>query len=213
MLAVETSCGRASAAVFEGDTCLSERFTEEGKKHAETVLPLIEQILTDTDTPLSAIDRYAVCIGPGSFTGVRIGVSTVNAMAYAAGKPVVPVDALRALYEGVLRARGDAGEGAGVGRVAALIDAGGGRAYGAVYERGAIVLLPSAVDIAPFLAEYGENAVVTGDAGGGEGEKRYPSASLVGYAALQLAETARATPLYVRLPQAERNRKGSGEQG
>ena len=196
LLAVETSCYRASAAVFDGDACLAELVAEEGKKHAGTILPLIERTLAAAGTALSEIGLFAVCVGPGSFTGVRIGVSAVNAMAYAAGRPVAPVDALYALYEGAKPVSG---------RVCAVIDAGGGRAYAAVYADGETLLPPSAVELDAFLREHGEGVPVVGDAGCAE--KQYPSARLVGMAALPLPGTERAVPLYVRPSQAERARK------
>ena len=92
ILACDTSCYVASAALVRDGVCLCELFAPTDRKHAETALPLMERLLAETETALASLDLLAVDIGPGSFTGVRIGVSTVNAMAYALDKPVVPVD-------------------------------------------------------------------------------------------------------------------------
>ena len=194
ILAADTSCHVASAALIRDDVCLQELFAPTDKKHAETALPLIEKLLSDTETPLADIDLFAVNVGPGSFTGVRIGVSILNAMAFATGKAIVPVDALRTLYEPFA----DTQE-----RVCAIIDAGNGNAYAAQYAAGGTIAAPDAVVTADYMASLPGGTRVTGDVGG---DKAYPTARLVGLAAARRPESASgdAKPMYLRPSQAER---------
>lgn len=69
--------------------------------HSVNLMPMIEEALSRSGLDISAVDLYAVVTGPGSFTGVRIGVSAVKGMAHGAGKPCVGVDALEALASGL----------------------------------------------------------------------------------------------------------------
>jgi len=198
LLALDTTARVATAALFRDGALLLELEADAERKHAETAAPLLDRLLAETDTPIEAIDAFAVDIGPGSFTGVRIGVSLVNAMAYALGKQVIPVDALLALYT----ASGEIAL-----PVCAMLDARNGNAYAALYQGGQTLIVPSAVEIESFLAGLPEGTRVVGDAR--PGEPSYPRASAVGRAALTMPESAvpSAEPLYLRLPQAERLRR------
>lgn len=196
LLAMDTSSALATAALFQDGACLLELEADETKKHAETIAPLVDELLTKTGVSMERIDRFAVDIGPGSFTGVRIGVSLVNAMAFALKKPVVPVDALFALYTAC---------GEKERPVAALIDARNGNAYAALYRAGRPLTAPAAAVTETFLAQLPEGALRIGDTA----EPRlYPRARAVGQAALGLldAESASVEPLYLRGAQAERLR-------
>ncbi len=194
LLALDTTSAVATAAVFADGVCLLEREADSSKKHAETVLPLIDSLLEEAKVSIREIDCFAVDIGPGSFTGVRIGVSLVNAMAFALKKPVIPVDSLLALYEA---------EGERELPVACILDARNGNGYAALYRAGDTLIAPSAVEIEPFLASLPQGAVVVGDA---LEQKTFPRAKSVGFAALSLVQTARDSvePLYLRSSQAER---------
>jgi len=97
LLALDTTAAVATAALFRDGVLVAEREADAGKKHAETALPLIEALLEENGVSIDQIDQFAVDIGPGSFTGVRIGVSLINALAFASGKGVVPVDSLETL--------------------------------------------------------------------------------------------------------------------
>ena len=196
LLAVDTSAALATAALFRNGACSLELEADETKKHAETIAPLVDELLTKTGVAMEQIDCFAVDIGPGSFTGVRIGVSLVNAMAFALKKPVVPVDALYALFTAC---------GERERPVAALIDARNGNAYAALYQAERTRVAPSAVETAAFLAQLPEGARLIGDTAE---PKAYPRAKAVGLAALGHMETAKASvePLYLRSAQAERLR-------
>lgn len=96
-LAVDTATKTVSVALLEGTTTLGESFLNIGKNHGETLLPEIMALLTRVSITINEIDLFAVTLGPGSFTGLRIGASTVKGLAFTAGKPVEGVCTLDAL--------------------------------------------------------------------------------------------------------------------
>jgi tRNA threonylcarbamoyladenosine biosynthesis protein TsaB len=177
---------------------IAEREADAQKKHAETILPLIDRLLEENGIAISQIDLYAVDVGPGSFTGVRIGASLVNALAKATGKRVVAVDALLALAEST----GERSK-----PVCAMIDARNGNAYAALYQAERTLMAPCAVETMNFLPGVPADAVMVGDAL--PGEKMYPRARFVGQAALKRLgeEKSEAEPIYLRPSQAERLHK------
>ncbi|MEA4913830.1 MAG: tRNA (adenosine(37)-N6)-threonylcarbamoyltransferase complex dimerization subunit type 1 TsaB [Christensenella sp.] len=203
MLAVEATAAIASAALLRDGVLIDEREADAGKKHAETLLPLIDDLLEENDVVMEQIDLFAVDIGPGSFTGVRIGVSLVNALAFATGKKVIPVDSLESLTL-------SAGE---TGRpIAAMIDARNGNAYAALYQAGKTIIEPCAVETEPFIATLSQDVVLVGDV---QAEKKtYPRAKHVGFAALRHPEraTEEADPVYLRPSQAERTKQKSNRE-
>lgn len=91
----------ASAAVIDDDDCVLEVVGEGRLTHLEKIIPIIDRALADCDKSLDDIDAVAVSRGPGSFTGIRIGVSTARALAQARGLPVVEVPSLYAAALGV----------------------------------------------------------------------------------------------------------------
>ena len=84
ILAIETTAAVASAAIWRDGAVAASLHADAGLRHAETVLPLIQRLLQEQETALEEVDAFAVDIGPGSFTGVRIGVCIANGLAYAA---------------------------------------------------------------------------------------------------------------------------------
>ena len=98
LLAIETTAPVATVALWR-DGEVTRYSADDTKKHAETVLPLVERLLAETGETLSAMDYFAVDIGPGSFTGVRIGVCIANAFGYAMQKPVIGCNALETLRD------------------------------------------------------------------------------------------------------------------
>lgn len=97
VLALDSSTVTASAAVLDGDTVLSECSCGVRATHAEQLLPLVRDALARAGLPLDAIARIAAGIGPGSFTGVRIGLATAKGLSVATGIPLVGVCGLDAL--------------------------------------------------------------------------------------------------------------------
>ena len=97
ILGIDSSGMVASAAIVTDGLTTAEYSVNFKKTHSETLLPMVDEILTMTDTPLEEIDAIALAAGPGSFTGLRIGAATVKGLALATEKPVVPVPTLHAL--------------------------------------------------------------------------------------------------------------------
>ena len=114
ILAFDTSTFTASAAVLDGRDVLAESSAVLRATHSERLLPLVDEVLARSGVPLDAIERIAVGVGPGSFTGVRLGLATAKGLALATGIPLVGVTSLAALaasawcHEGPLLATIDA---------------------------------------------------------------------------------------------------------
>ena len=97
ILAVDSSSITASVAVLDGDKIISEFFMNAGLTHSQTLAPMIDAVLKNSNIEPKEIDLYVVTNGPGSFTGLRIGAATIKAMAFANNKPCVGVSSLEAL--------------------------------------------------------------------------------------------------------------------
>ena len=126
VLAFDTAMAALSVAVARVDggrtEILAEHFERRATGHAEVLVPLIGEVMARSGTEFEALDRIAVTTGPGTFTGVRIGVATARGLALASGVPVVGVTTLEAV---AARHAGDAGDRA----VAAVFDARRGEVY------------------------------------------------------------------------------------
>ena len=99
ILSVECSAGPASAALTEDGKILASSFVNIKTTHSQTLMPMISQILTATNTDINSIDGIAVAAGPGSFTGIRIGISAVKGLAAVNKIPCAAVSTLRAMAE------------------------------------------------------------------------------------------------------------------
>ena len=97
ILAIESSAGPASVCVTDGGKILYEVYSNVGLTHSRTIMPMVEQALKFTSMTLGDVDVIAVANGPGSFTGVRIGVSAVKGMALGADKECIGVSTLEAM--------------------------------------------------------------------------------------------------------------------
>lgn len=102
ILAVDSSGVTASVSICEDEKTISEFFVNAGLTHSETLAPMVESSLKSSKIKPDEIDLYAVTCGPGSFTGLRIGIGLVKAMAFANNKPCVGVSSLAALAENCL---------------------------------------------------------------------------------------------------------------
>ena len=97
ILALETSAKSVSAAVTQDGALLAQSFLCTGLTHSRTLLPMVDAMLQNAGLPLDSMDALAVSAGPGSFTGLRIGVSALKGLAWAADKPCVGVSTLHAM--------------------------------------------------------------------------------------------------------------------
>ncbi len=97
LLGIDTSSQAASAAVVENGEIICEYTLNQKKTHSAHLVPMIESMLNSCGFSLSDMDGFACGVGPGSFTGVRIGVATIKGFAQALSKPVVCVDSLKTI--------------------------------------------------------------------------------------------------------------------
>ena len=91
ILALDSSGLVASVALAEDDNLIAEYTVQYKKTHSQTLLPMLEEIVRMVEMDLSTVDAIAVAAGPGSFTGLRIGSATAKGLAFALGKPIIPV--------------------------------------------------------------------------------------------------------------------------
>ena len=101
LLAVDTSTTSCSVALFKGHRLLAEELYTAGKTHSRHLLSIIHRILSRCACQPTDLEGIAVTLGPGTFTGLRIGISTVKGLAAAAGASVVGVSSLAALVAAV----------------------------------------------------------------------------------------------------------------
>ena len=230
ILAMESSAKAASAALVRDGALVAQAFSCSGLTHSRTLLPMAEQVMEAAGIKLSDVDCLAVAHGPGSFTGIRIGVSAVKGLAWAAEKPAVGVSTLEAMaWHGLA-----AGEGA---LVCCCMDARRGQIYHALFEiRGGVPvrLLPdraiASETLIPELKKYEKTLFLVGDGAqlcynlfSEQGlsctiaPSNLTQQSAWGVAmAAQLAVPrpgAELQPVYLRLSQAERERQARMTQG
>lgn len=155
ILALDSSAVCASAAVYEEGRLLAESFLNVGLTHSETLLKLVAGVLEPPGISLDAIGLFAVSAGPGSFTGVRIGVSLVKGLAFGRNTPCASVSSLEAA------ARPFEGE---KGIVCASMDARCGQVYNALFLADGKSLTRLTPDRALSIEELGgELEAVQGD--------------------------------------------------
>ena len=99
ILAIECSATPASAAKKKNKKVLASAFCNVMLTHSQTLMPMIEGILLSSKTDISEIEGFAISHGPGSFTGIRIGISAVKGLAAASKTPCVGVSTLRSMAE------------------------------------------------------------------------------------------------------------------
>ena len=130
-LAIEISSAIGSVALLEEDECLAEKNFSAAARHSGELLPAIQELLAEAKIRAEQIDLWAVGLGPGSFTGIRVGIAAVQGFALATGKPVVGVPSFHAIALEHLREQP---------LLDVTLDAGQGEFYFAHYERGISIL-------------------------------------------------------------------------
>lgn len=221
VLGIDTSAIVCSVALVSDDETLACKTVSDGLTHSETLLPLIKAILEETNTAVSNLDAIAVSHGPGSFTGLRIGISAVKGLAVSSNIPCIGVSTLEALAMNALEKEGSI--------ICAVMDARRGEFYNAIFR----VQNHNLVRLCDDRAEHGckiaeelsafDNVLILGD--GAEKfvqqnpqfsesfasqDIRYQSGNSVARLGLSLMKSGRSSacselsPKYLRLPQAER---------
>ena len=189
ILAFETTDAVASVALYlDGE--VFETVIDTDRRHAESVLPAAEKLLSVHGLSTDDMDAFAADVGPGSFTGVRIGVCMANALGAAHQKPVVAVNALEALVYPYREQT-----------VCALIDARNGNGYGAVYRNGEVLIAPCACVIDDFTTNLPDDCRMVGTA---TNDPQMSSATAVAAIASKRTGDKEIAPLYLKLSQAER---------
>lgn len=97
ILALESSATACSAALCEGEKIIAQTVQNNGLTHSRTLMPMVEELLRACESTLEQVDVIAVAAGPGSFTGLRIGVSTAKGLAWAGDKPCAPCSTLESM--------------------------------------------------------------------------------------------------------------------
>ena len=125
LFCLDTSGPVAGVSLIQDGAVRYEAMAVNSFTHSQSILPMTEEAFRRTGLTIQDVDYFGVTVGPGSFTGVRIGVSTVKGLAHAANKPCVAVDALHAMAAGVSPFSGI---------ICPIQDARAGQVYGAAFE-------------------------------------------------------------------------------
>ncbi len=226
ILAIDTTASPVSAALVDDGKLLGEFYLNIKTTHSQTLMPVIASLLDNTKTDIRDIDLFAVNAGPGSFTGVRIGVASVKGMAMPLDKPCAQVSTLEAMAYSMPYTDGI---------VCAVMDARCSQVYNALFrlDNGKVERITedralSLEELSSELEYYDETVYLTGDGADicfktfGENLEnvvlppvniRYQHAYGTAAAAMKMSEDNRLCssdalmPVYLRLPQAERELK------
>ena len=223
ILAVDTSAVCASVAVTEDGKILSESSINTGLTHSRTLMPMIDAVLRNGEIAMDSVDMFACSVGPGSFTGIRIGVAAIKGLCDALNKKCVPVSTLEALAYNLMGRSCTA---------VSVMDARCNQVYCAIFnvqgetvERITEDMALKIDDLGEMLKDY-ENIVFVGDGAklchkslGYEkapANCEYQRGSSVCFAAVnhidEALESKELLPVYLRLPQAERELKAKRKQ-
>jgi len=218
LLAVETSTRAGGVALFDGDRLRGESLLDVTATHSERLMPAIDRLLADAGWTPQSLEAVAVAIGPGSFTGLRIGLAAVKGLALGLGLSIAAVPTLDALAEALPFAALP---------VCPVLDARKGEVYGCLYrwdgsamrrEWEYVALPPDAL-----AARLGEPVILLGDGAAlvhsphvrlAPPHRRRPSPAAVGVlgrsrlAAGQTVAAAELVPIYLRPSEAELKRGG-----
>jgi tRNA threonylcarbamoyladenosine biosynthesis protein TsaB len=229
VLALDTTTKGGSCALTRDGVVLLEHAGEPARPHDTRLPGDLMMLLDDARVALEEIDVYGVATGPGSFTGLRIGIATMQGLAFAAGKALIGVSAFDALARAVQRRV------IGSARIATWIDAWRGEVYAALYEGVREIEPPVVARPAAILSRLrGGRTVFAGDAAAlyrteivelmrGEAEIAEPPlpllAGTIAAIATEMGQSGHLPPphairpVYVRRPDAERTLPSRGALG
>jgi tRNA threonylcarbamoyladenosine biosynthesis protein TsaB len=154
VLAIDTCLTACSVAVVEGEDVLAQASEPMTRGHQERLAPMTGEVMRAANLGFGAIDRIGVTVGPGSFTGLRVGLAFAKGLALALGRPCVGVGSLEALTSALET------EGLRV----AVIDAGRGRLFVQIFDGEKAIVAPDSLEIgaaAAWLAELVQSSDLT----------------------------------------------------
>ena len=157
LFCLDTSGPVAGVAIIQDGAVRYEAMAVNNFTHSQSILPMTEEAFRHTGLDVNQTDYFAVTVGPGSFTGVRIGVSTVKGLAHAAGKPCIAVDALEAMAAGVTPFGGV---------ICPIQDARAGQVYGAAFRNGERLMPDEPLKLEDYLEKIlpmGDRFLFLGD--------------------------------------------------
>lgn len=157
LLIIDTSGPVCGVAVMDGMKVCSEFTAQNRNTHSTSLMPMAEAALNAAGMELADMEAVAAVTGPGSFTGVRIGVATAKGLAHGAGIPCIAVDALEALAESA---------GAFDGIICPIQDARAGQIYGAAFSAGKRLMQNAPMKLEEYLdtvSKLGARFLFTGD--------------------------------------------------
>ena len=220
ILSVDSSSVTASVAITENGKILSEKFINNGLTHSQTLMPMVESAINDSGVSINDIDLFAITNGPGSFTGVRIGIASVKGMADALDKKCIAISTLEAIAEPLKNDDVIA---------CAVMDARCNQVYTALFNNGNRLCEDKAIlidELGDELKQYDKKIVFIGDGSVlcydklheiiqncevADENIRFVHGSSVGFVAEEKIKnqeepisSANLVPFYLRLPQAER---------
>jgi tRNA threonylcarbamoyladenosine biosynthesis protein TsaB len=146
VLALDTATGACSAAVIQGAAVLAQRSEPMTRGHQERLALLVREVMSEAGVAFAEIDRIGVTVGPGSFTGLRVGLAFAKGLGLALSRPCIGIGTLEAL----------AASDPGPGLTAAVIDAKRGQVYLQVFQDGAPVMAPDVLPVETAAARLAE---------------------------------------------------------
>ena len=161
VLSIDSSSKVATVALLKDDILLGEYILNDKKEHSVILMPLIERLLKDCNLEVDDIDGYVVSKGPGSFTGLRIGMATIKGMSFGSNKPYISLSSLDALAYSLSSFSGI---------ICPIMDALRENVYSGLYKavdgKLTTILEPTSIDIdklLELLKEKNEEVIFTGD--------------------------------------------------
>lgn len=222
ILSIDSSSKVATIALLEDNNLIGEYVLNNKKEHSTILMPMLQQLLTDTNKSIDDIDGFVISKGPGSFTGLRIGMATIKGLAFGSNKPYISISTLEALAYSLSTFNG---------LICPIMDALRENVYTSIYNnldyKFEEVISPTSIDIdelVSLIKKENKDVIFVGD--GVEKHKEYilnntPNAkfapthlniiraSSLGELGLNLiknniVDNPNSAPVYLKKPQAER---------
>lgn len=155
ILAIDTSSVNATVALMNDERLIGEYLISNKKTHSQVIMPMIDELLKKCSVDICDIDVFATGIGPGSFTGLRIGIATAKALCQAQNKKIIGISSLSSLAANICDSEKI---------ICPIIDARRGDVYNSLFKNGKCIQSDRAVNIDDLLKELsGKDTLFLGD--------------------------------------------------